>query len=62
MQNKSEGKFLKNLLRGDLCSRHINKTKFRRQTKYRNMSIKTLKCDNLYIGVDKSITLRKNLT
>ena len=25
------------------------------------MSIKTLKCDNLYIGVDRTITLRKNL-
>ena len=57
MQNKSEGKFLKNLLRGDLCSRHIKKTKFRRQTNYGNMSIKRLKCENLYIGVDKTITL-----
>ena len=28
----------------------------------RQMSIKTLNCDNLYIGVDRTITLRKNLT
>ena len=38
----------------------INKTKLRRQTNYRNTSIKTLKCDNFYIGVD--ITPDENLT
>ena len=62
MQNKSDKGFLKNLLRGNLCSRHIDKTKITRQTNHRNTSIKTLKCDNFYIGVDKTITPRENLT
>ena len=62
MQAKNEGKFLKNLLRGDLYSRHINITKLWRQTNYRNMSIKTLKCDSFYVGVDKTITPGENLT
>ena len=60
MQNKSDSRFLKNLLKGDLCSRHIDKTKITRQTNYRNTSIKALKCDNFYIGVDKTITHREN--
>ena len=62
MQNKIEGKFLKNLLGGDFCSRHINKTKLRRQKRFGNTSIKILKCDNFYIGVNKTIISRENLT
>ena len=59
MQNKSDRKFLTNLLKGELCSRHIDRTKILRHI-YRKRQLKQ-KYDNFYIGVDKTIKPGENL-